>query len=114
MMSQKYPPVREMIDAGVPIALTTNFNPGSAMNESTTITMALAAFLLKMLPEEVINAVTINAAYAIDHHQEIGSLEVGKQADIVIHNCSHYLYLFYHWGINHAMKVIKKGKEVII
>jgi imidazolonepropionase len=114
MMSQKYPPVREMIDAGVPIALTTNFNPGSAMNESTTITMALAVFLLKMLPEEVINAVTINAAYAIDHHQDIGSLEVGKQADIVIHNCSDYLYLFYHWGINHTMKVIKKGKEVII
>jgi imidazolonepropionase len=114
MMSQKYPPVREMIEAGIPVALTTNFNPGSAMNESTPITMAMAAFLLKMSPEEVINAVTINAAYAIDRQQKIGSLEVGKQADIVIHNCSHYLYLFYHWGINHAAKVIKKGKEVLI
>ena len=83
------------------------------MNESTALTMALACFLMKMMPEEIINAVTINAAYAIDRHKEIGSLEVGKQADIVIHNCSHYLYLFYHWGINHASVVIKKGNVVI-
>lgn len=114
MLSKIYPPARTMIELGVPIALTTNFNPGSAMNELTILTVALACFLMKMVPEEAINAATINAAYALDRHEEIGSLEVGKQADIGIYNCSHYLHLFYHWGINHMAIVIKNGKVVTI
>ena len=113
MFSQSYPPARKMIERGVPIALSTDFNPGSAMNESMTLTIALACFLMGMMPEEAINASTINAAYASGRHREIGSLEIGKQADIAIYHCSHYLHLIYHWGINHTAMVIKKGKVVV-
>ena len=109
----RYPPARQMIEAGVPIALATDFNPGTAMNESMPITIALACLEMGFFPEEAINAATINGAYAIDLHKSVGSIELGKKADLIVCSIPSYLHLIYHWGINHVHTVVKNGKIVV-
>jgi imidazolonepropionase len=104
---------RTMIEMGVPVALSTDYNPGSSPTESMQLVITLGCLNLGMTPEEVMTAVTINAAYAIGKADSIGSLEVGKQADIVIFNASNLAYLPYHFGINHVNTVIKKGEIVV-
>ena len=79
LMLEKKAPVRELIEQGAIIALATDFNPGSSMTESMLFVLQLAVFTMKMSIEEAINAATANAAYAIDRHQDAGSLEVGKK-----------------------------------
>lgn len=110
---QNYAPARKMIDIGLPLALATDFNPGSCMTESMHIILTIACINMKLLPQECWNAATINAASAINREKSIGSLEVGKEADIVIWNIPNSDYLPYHFGINLVDKVIKKGKIVI-
>jgi len=109
----RYPPAKRMIEAGVPVALATDFNPGTAMNESMPITIALACLEMGLFPEEAVNAATINSAYAIDLHESVGSIEVGKKADLIICSIPNYLHLIYHWGINHVHTVVKNGKVVV-
>jgi len=109
----KYPPGRRLIEAGVPVALATDFNPGTAMNESMPIAIALACLEMGFSPEEAINAATINGAYAIDLHTSVGSIEVGKKADLIVCSIPNYLHLVYHWGINHVHTVVKDGKVVV-
>jgi len=82
----RYAPARELIEAGVPVALATDLNPGGGFSPSMPFSMSLACFSMRMTLEEALVASTINAAYAIDRHDRIGSLEVGKQADLVIVN----------------------------
>jgi len=95
------------------VALATDFNPGSCPTNNLQLIMTIASLYLGMTPAEVINAVTINAAHAIDRASIVGSIEVGKQADMVIFDAPNYKYLPYRFGTNLVEKVIKKGKIVV-
>lgn len=111
LMMNEYAPARSMIDEGVPIALATDLNPNCYV-ENMQFMMQLACFNMKMTPAEALTAATFNAACAINRQQEIGSLEIGKQADVVLLSLSNYQMIPYHFGINHVSTVIKKGKIV--
>ena len=108
-----YAPARKMIEKGVPVAVATDMNPGSCRTESMPIIITLACLMMRMTPAEAMTAATINAAHAIDRGDSIGSLEVGKKADIVIWDIPHYRYLPYHFGVNLVEMVIKDGKIVV-
>ncbi|MEL7566592.1 MAG: imidazolonepropionase [Dehalobacterium sp.] len=107
-----YAPARKMIERGVPVALASDFNPGSCPNNNLQLVMTIACLYLSMTPAEVINAVTINAAHAIGRGSSTGSLEAGKKADIVIFDAPTYQYLPYRFGSNLVNMVIKNGKIV--
>lgn len=109
--SSRYPPAREMIDAGLAIVLATDFNPGSSPTPSMTMILSLASTHMKMTPAESIAAATINAAYSLNRGAQLGSLERGKIADVVIHDCADYRELAYFFGLEHAWKVFCGGKE---
>ncbi|MDF2958864.1 MAG: imidazolonepropionase [Paenibacillus sp.] len=110
----KHARARDMIDRyGLPVALSTDYNPGSSPTESFQLIMALALLNLKMTPDEILTACTVNAANAVGRGAEIGTLEAGKQADIVILDVPNLAYLTYHFGINHTFGVIKKGKPAV-
>lgn len=114
LMLNKFANARAMINMGVPIALASDCNPGTSPTESLQTVMNFACFGMKLLPEEIINAMTINAACAINREKEMGSIEVGKKADIVIFNSSNLNYLIYHFGINAVQTVFKNGKLVVV
>ncbi len=108
-LNHQYAPARKMIDAGVVVALSTDFNPGSCMSYSMPMMMTIACTQMKMSPEEVIVASTLNAAAALKLSHEIGSIEVGKKADIAVLDIPNYKFLPYHFGENHVWRVIKNG-----
>jgi imidazolonepropionase len=108
--SARYPAAREMIDAGLALVLATDFNPGSSPTTSMPMVLSLASTHLKLTPAESITASTINAAYSLGRGDEIGSLEEGKAADFVIHNCDDYRELAYFFGVEHAWKVYAGGE----
>lgn len=101
---------RGMIDAGCAIALTTDINPGSAPCPSLPLAMAIACRYQKLLPAEALNAVTINAAHAVGLGDRIGSIEPGKQADLLIVDAPDYRWLAYEFGGNRVERVIKRGR----
>ena len=107
-----YPPARKMIDMGLPVALATDFNPGSSFTESMPMILSLACLRMKLTPAEAITAATINSAYAIDKGNSIGSLEQGKKADMVIWGVKNYKEIPYHYGVNLVNKVIKNGEVI--
>ena len=107
-----YAPARKLIEDNIPVAIATDFNPGTCMIENIQLIMNLAAHLLKMNINEIMNAVTINGAAALNISDKVGSIEAGKQADLIIFNVHDYRYLFYTFGINSIDKVIKKGKVI--
>jgi imidazolonepropionase len=109
LMTGRYAPARKLIEAGVPVALATDFNPGSCPTFSMQMIIALACRQLKMTPAEAINAATINAAYALDKADEIGSIEVGKRADIIVLDIPRHQQLPYWFGVNLVTRVIKNG-----
>ncbi|HJP94876.1 MAG TPA: imidazolonepropionase [Pyrinomonadaceae bacterium] len=109
--SSQYPAAREMIDAGLAVVLATDFNPGSSPTPSMTMVLSLAATHMKMTPAEAITAATINAAYSLNRGGQIGSLEPGKVADFVIHDCDDYRELAYFFGVQHAWKVYLAADE---
>ena len=111
--SSRYPAAREMIAAGLAVVLATDFNPGSSPTPSMTMILSLASTHLKMTPAESITAATINAAYTLNRGGTIGSLEPGKFADFVIHDCADYRELAYFFGIEHAWQVYAGGQQVI-
>ena len=108
----RYAPARAMIEADLPVALATDFNPGSSPTPSMQMILSIACTQMRMIPAEAISAATINAAYSLDGGKRIGSLEVGKQADAVVFDCSDYRQIPYLFGINHALVVIKSGRVV--
>ncbi len=108
-LGHRYADARALIEAGVPVALATDFNPGSCMSYSMPLMMTLACTQMRMTPEEVLTASTLNAAAALGLSDRIGSLEPGKQADILLLDIPHYRFLPYHFGENHVARVIKKG-----
>ena len=109
---KSYARAREMIEAGLPIALATDFNPGSCNCDSMQFVITLACLQMKMTPAEAITASTINAAYSLELGDKIGSIEVGKKADILIMDMPSYQYLPYHFGSNNVETVIKNGKVI--
>jgi imidazolonepropionase len=108
-LNHPYAPARALIDAGVPVAIATDFNPGSQMCYSMQMMMTLACTQMRMTPEEAITAATLNGAAALGLSHEIGSIETGKQADCVLYNVHDYRYIPYHYGVNHVWKVVKNG-----
>ena len=111
--STGYARAREMIDAGLAVVLATDFNPGSSPTPSMPMVLSLAATQMKMTAAESITCATINAAYSLGRGDEIGSLEVGKRADFVIHDLQDYRELAYFFGIEPAWKVFAAGKVAL-
>jgi len=109
---KQFPPAREMIERGVAVALATDLNPGSSMTESLPLMITMGCTMFRMTPKEVIQATTIHAAKSMGRENKIGSLEVGKQADVLVLDIPNYKYLPYHFGVDHVETVIKKGKVV--
>jgi imidazolonepropionase len=110
--SKEFADARKMIDDGCAIALSTDYNPGSAPCPSLPNAMAIACRYQKLLPSEAFNAITINAAFAVASGEKIGSLETGKQADILIFDTKDYRELAYEFGSNLVETVIKGGKVI--
>ena len=112
LMQNEYARARKMIDEGVIVALATDLNP-NCYTESMQFIIQLACLKMKMTPQEALVGATINAAHSIDRSNEIGSLEVGKNADILILNARNHKFLPYHFGVNIVDKVIKNGNIVV-
>jgi imidazolonepropionase len=107
----RYPDARSMIEAGLPVVIATDFNPGSSPTPSIPMVLSLACTQMRMSPAEAMNAVTVNAAYSLGLGAEIGSLEPGKRADLAIHHCSDYRELAYFFGFSRAAAVYCGGRE---
>ena len=113
LMEDTYAPARKMLDAGMAITLTTDSNPGSCPTANLQFAMHLGCFMMRLTPVEILNAVTINAAYSVDRAKTIGSFDIGKQADITIYDAPNLDYLFYFFATNLVTDVYKKGQKVI-
>ena len=111
--AKEFADARKMIDSGCAIAVSTDYNPGSAPCPSLPNAMAIACRYQKLLPSETLNAVTINAAYAVGMGDKVGSIEIGKQADLLILETDDYRELAYEFGGNLVSSVIKKGKTIV-
>ena len=111
-LKEDYARVRDIIDSGCAVALATDFNPGSCFTNSIPLVIALAAIQMRMSVEEIITALTINAASALSRQDSIGSIEAGKKADIIILEFPSIHFLPYHAGVNIVETVIKNGVVV--
>ena len=111
-LKEPYARGRDMIDRDCAVALATDFNPGSCFTESIPLIAALATLYMGIRPEEVIVALTINGAAALDRADRIGSIDVGKQGDVIILEFPSYRFIPYHTGVSTVEKVIKKGVVV--
>jgi len=110
-LNMKYAPAREMMDAGLPVALASDFNPGSSPSGNMQLIMAMGSILYRMTPEEVIHATTINTAYAMGLSQEMGSICRGKRANFYItKEIPTYEYMPYSYGDNKVDRVILNGE----
>jgi imidazolonepropionase len=108
-----YTPARKIIDAGLPLALATDFNPGSSPSGNMNFVNSLGCIQQRMLPSEVVNASTLNGAYAMDVHSELGSITVGKKASFIITKPLNSLAeMFYYFGDNNIDQVIVNGEIV--
>lgn len=111
-LREPYAPARKFIDSGCAVALATDLNPGSCFSGSIPLTIALACIYMNMSIEEVITALTLNGAAALDLAEETGSIEPGKRGDLIILGCSNYKVLPYYVGMNCVMSTIYKGTIV--
>ena len=111
-LKEDYARARDIIDSGCAVALATDFNPGSCFTNSVPLVIALAAIQMRMSVEEIITALTINAASALSRQDSIGSIEAGKKADIIILEFPSIHFLPYHAGVNIVETVIKNGVVV--
>ncbi|MBI1750902.1 MAG: imidazolonepropionase [Acidobacteria bacterium] len=105
-----YAPARKLIDAGAIVALATDFNPGTSPTLNMQMVLSLACTQMRMTPAESITAATINAAYSLRRADRIGSLEVGKFADLAVFDVSDYREIPYYFGINHCQYTFKRGR----
>ena len=106
----RYPPAREMIDAGLAVIVATDFNPGSSPTPSMPMILSLATTQMKMTPAESITAATTNAAYSLNRGEKIGSLEAGKLANFALYDCGDYRELAYYFGISQTHSVYIRGE----
>jgi imidazolonepropionase len=111
-LKEEYARARFMIDSGCAVALATDFNPGSCFTNSIPLVIALAALNMRMSIEEIISALTINAAVAVGKEDKVGSIEIGKKADIIILEYPSIHFLPYHAAVNIVETVIKNGKVI--
>jgi len=106
-----YAPARKMMDAGLPIALASDFNPGSSPSGNMQLILSMASILYKMLPAEAINATTINSAYAMGVEHELGSIAIGKKANVFITNQIPSIeFMPYYYGSNKVETIIINGE----
>jgi imidazolonepropionase len=110
LMKHTYAPARSLIGAGVPVALATDCNPGSSNTESMPMVLVLAVFELRLSIEEALTAATLNAACCLGLGEEVGSIEEGKRADLVLLDAPNLLHLAYHYGVNPVVAVVKNGR----
>ena len=109
---ERYADARKMVEIGLPIALATDLNP-NCYCENMQFVMQLACYKMKLLPEKIMEAATINGAKALGMEKEVGSIERGKRADLVVINAKNYAQIFNHFGVNLVEKVIKNGEVVV-
>jgi imidazolonepropionase len=109
---KKYAPARELIEAGAIVALATDYNPGTSPTLSMPMILSLACTQLRMTPAEAIAAATINAAYALRREAQIGSLEVGKLADVGVFEVADYREIPYYFGVSHCWMTVKRGRVI--
>ncbi len=107
-----YAPARALIAAGAIVALATDYNPGTSPTVSMPMILSLACTQLRMRPAEAITAATINAAYSLRREKRIGSLEVGKQADIAVFEVADYREIPYYFGVNRCWMTVKRGRVI--
>jgi imidazolonepropionase len=112
LMMKSYAPARKMIQFKIPVAIATDLSPNS-WTESMQMIIALSCYNMKLMPAEALTAATINAACAVNRQHVIGSIEVDKQADLVIFDIPSFKFLPYRFGVNMVSKVIKKGVVVV-
>lgn len=112
LMMKEYANARKMIDSGMPIAIATDLNP-NCWTESMQWVISAACYQMKMMPAEAIVASTINAAHAINRQTKVGSIEVGKQADLIVLDVPNFEQIPYHFGVNLVETVIKKGEVAV-
>ena len=110
--SKRYADARAMIEGGLAVVLATDFNPGSSPTASMPMVLSLGVTQMKMWPAEAITAATINAAASLNRTQEIGSLEAGKVANVVIYDCKDYREIAYWFGVSLVSEVFVRGKRV--
>jgi imidazolonepropionase len=113
-LGKPFADIRNMVNNNCIVSLSTDYNPGSSPCENLQLAMQMSSIRCKLSPNEVLNAVTINAAKAIDRDHEIGSIEIGKKADFVVCDIPNLSYMMYHFGINHTHSVYKNGKLVYL
>ena len=113
LMSDRYAPARQLIDAGAIVSLSTDCNPGTSMTESMPMVMQLATLQMKMTVEESLTAATLNGAASLKIANETGSIEAGKRADLVLLDAPSYLHLVYHFGVNLVTRTMRDGAWVI-
>ena len=112
-LSIPYTPARKMIDNGLPLALATDYNPGSTPSGNMNFVVSTACIKMKMTPEEAINAATINGAYAMNLHQKVGSITKGKIANLILtKEINSYNFIPYSFGNHQIEKIFLKGKEI--
>jgi len=109
-----YAPAKQLIEKNIPVAIATDFNPGSCMSENLQFIMSLASTQMRLSAEEIINAVTYNAACALNIQHSFGSISTNKYADLLIFDFPSYKELIYHFGVNLIKYVFKKGKIVLV
>jgi len=109
---KEYAPARALIDAGAIVSLATDYNPGTSPTLSMPMILSLACTQLRMTPAEAIAAVTINAAHALRREKTVGSLEVGKQADIAVFEVADYREIPYYFGVSHCWMTVKRGRVI--
>ena len=109
---KQYAPARALIEAGATVALATDYNPGTSPTLSMPMILSLACNQLRMTPAEAITAATINAAFSLRRDNRIGSLEVGKQADLAVFDVEDYREIPYYFGVNKCWMTLKKGQIV--
>jgi len=109
---KNYPPARKLIEAGAVVALATDFNPGTSPTVNMQIILSLACSAMRITPAEAVSAATINAAWALRRADRLGSLEPGKQADLIVMDVSDYREIPYYFGVNHCRMTVKAGAVV--
>lgn len=112
LASRSYPPARRLIDSGAAVALATDFNPGTCPTLNMQFVLSLACAALRMTPAEAVTAATINAAYSLGRHKRLGTLEPGKQADLIVMDVRDYREIPYYFAWNHCVMTVKRGRII--
>jgi imidazolonepropionase len=111
---KQYPPARQLIAAGAAVALATDFNPGTSPTLNMQFILSLACTQMRMTPAEAIAAATINGACALRRADRVGSLQAGKQADLIVLDVDDYREIPYYFAVNHCVTTVKRGRIIYI